>query len=129
MKNILLFAVITLFYACKTKEVVTPNRPPSAFTVTPTLKGDGKTITLNWTKAKDPDGDVITYTVVLKDTLVKNISDTTYTIANLDFNYSQAGKVIAKDAKGLKTEASFTATTKVQVFVNIPDANFREIFD
>lgn len=126
MKKILLFAGVTLLYACKTKEEVIPNRPPSTFTVTPTLKTDGKTITLNWTKAKDPDGDAVTYAVVLKDTLVKNVSDTTFTIANLDFNYSQAGKVIAKDAKGLISEANFTATTKEITFVNIPDANFEK---
>ncbi len=120
----LLFATITLFYACKSKEVLTPNRPPNTFTVTPTLKSDGKTIVLNWNKAEDPEGDAITYAVVLKDTLVKNISDTTYTIANLDFNYNQTGKVIAKDAKGLTNEASFTATTKTVTFVNIPDAIF-----
>lgn len=127
MKNsLLLFAVIILFNACKTKEVVTPNRPPSAFTVTQTLKSDGKTIVLNWTKAKDPDGDVVTYAVVLNDTLVKNISDTTYTIASLDFNYSQVGKVIAKDAKGLTTEVSFTAATIVGNFASISDANFEK---
>lgn len=128
MKKVLCFLILGIFfYACKSKEVLTPNRPPNAFMVTPTLKSDGKTIVLNWDKAKDPDGDAITFTVVLKDTLVKNISDTTYTIANLDFNYNQTGKVIAKDTKGLTSEASFTAATKVQTFVNIPDAIFERV--
>lgn len=127
MKQVLYFLSLGLFlYSCKSKETFTPNRPPNAFTVSQTLKSDGKTIVLNWTKAKDPDGDVVTYAVVLKDSLVKNISDTTYTIASLDFNYSQAGKVIAKDAKGLTSEASFTAATKTVTFVNIPDAIFEK---
>lgn len=127
MKQVLYFLSLGVFlHSCKSKETVTPNRPPSTFTVTQTLKSDGKTIVLNWTKAKDPDGDTVTYAVFLKDTLVKNISDTTYTIASLDFNYSQAGKVIAKDVKGLASEASFTATTKTITFVSIPDANFEK---
>jgi hypothetical protein len=134
MKNTLFCFVALLFiYACKTAEtitpitpVVTPNRPPSDFSVTQKLKADGKTIVLNWTKAKDPDGDAVTYAVVLKDTLTKSISDTTYTIEGLDFNYTQAAKIIAKDTKGLKTEASFTATTKAIVYISIPDPIFEK---
>ncbi len=126
MKNIFLFAILSSFYACKSNEMLTPNRPPNSFSVTATLKSDGSTIVLNWTKATDPDADVVTYTVVLKDTLVKNISDTTFTIANLGFNYSQTGKIIAKDAKGLTTEASFIATTEFTNFVRIPDALFEK---
>lgn len=127
MKKIFTFFIaIILIYACTPKETPIPNRPPNAFTVTPTLKSDGKTVVLNWTKAQDPDGDVVTYSVVLKDTLSKGKTDTTFTITTLDFNSSKDGKVIAKDSKGATTEAIFTAKTKFPVYVNISDANFEK---
>jgi hypothetical protein len=127
MKKILVFFIaISLIYACTPKETPIPNRPPDAFAVTQTLKSDGKTIVLNWTKAKDPDGDVVTYAVVLKDTLSKGKTDTTFTITTLDFNASKDGKVIAKDSKGLTTEVTFTAKTKFPIYQNIADANFEK---
>ncbi len=127
MKKIYPFLIaISLIYACTPKETPIPNRPPNAFTVTSTLKSDGKTVVLNWTKAQDPDGDVITYSVVLKDTLSKGKTDTTFTITTLDFNASRDGKVIAKDPKGLTTEATFTAKTKFPIYQNIADANFEK---
>ena len=127
MKKILTFlTAISFVYACTPKETPIPNRPPNAFTVTPILKSDGKTVVLNWTKAQDPDGDVVTYSVVLKDTLSKGQTDTTFTITNLDFNTSKDGKVIAKDSKGATTEATFTAKTKFPVYANISDANFEK---
>jgi hypothetical protein len=127
MKKILAFFIaISLTYACTPKETPTPNRPPDAFSVSQTLKSDGKTIVLNWTKAKDPDGDVVTYAVVLKDTLSKGKTDTTFTITTLDFNASRDGKVIAKDSKGLMSEATFTAKTKFPIYQNLSDANFEK---
>ena len=125
MKKIFSFLIaISLIYACTPKETPIPNRPPDAFRVSQTLKSDGKTVVLNWTKAQDPDGDVVTYSVVLKDTLSKGKTDTTFTITTLDFNTSRDGKVIAKDSKGLTTEATFTAKTKFPIYQNITDANF-----
>jgi Leucine-rich repeat (LRR) protein len=127
MKKILIFFIaISFIYACTPQETPTPNRTPDAFRVSQTLKSDGKTIVLNWTKAKDPDGDVVTYSVVLKDTLSKGKTDTTYTITTLDFNASNDGKVIAKDSKGLTTVALFTAKTKFPIYQNISDANFEK---
>lgn len=126
MKNILLFAILVLLYACKSQEELIPNRPPNAFSVKTTLKDDGLTIVLNWTKATDPDSDFVTYSIILKDTLIKNINDTTFIISNLDSNYNQIGKIIAKDSKGLTTEASFTAITQNTRLVNIPDALFEK---
>jgi hypothetical protein len=127
MKKILIFFIaISFIYACTPKETPIPNRPPYPFTVRQALKSDGKTIVLSWTKAKDPDGDVVTYSVVLKDTLSKGKTDTTYTITTLDFNASNDGKVIAKDSKGLTTEVTFTAKTKFPIYQNISDANFEK---
>jgi hypothetical protein len=127
MKKIIIFlTIISLIYSCTPTETPVANRPPYPFFVSQTLKSDGKTVVLNWTKAQDPDGDVITYTVVLKDTLSKGKTDTTFTITTLDFNASIDGKVIAKDPKGLITTATFTAKTKFPVYQNITDANFEK---
>jgi Leucine-rich repeat (LRR) protein len=127
MKKIFIFFIIISFiYACTPQETPVANRPPYPFFVTQTLKSDGKTVVLKWTKAQDPDGDVVTYSVVLKDTLSKGKTDTTFTITTLDFNTSKDGKVIAKDSKGLTTEATFTAKTKFPIYQNILDANFEK---
>jgi hypothetical protein len=71
------FFILSVCFSCKTKKDVKPNSPPSSFTVTATLADNGKDIILKWTKSKDPDGDAVTYAVVYKDTLAKNLSDTT----------------------------------------------------
>jgi hypothetical protein len=127
MKKIFIFfIVISFIYACTSQETPVANRQPYPFFVTQSLKSDGKTIVLKWTKAQDPDGDLVTYSVVLKDTLSKGKTDTTFTITTLDFNASNDGKVIAKDSKGLTTEATFTAKTKFPIYQNILDANFEK---
>ncbi len=127
MKKILIFLIaISFIYACTPQETPVANRPPYPFTVKQTLQSDGKTIVLNWTKAQDPDGDVVTYSVVLKDTLSKAKTDTTFTITTLDFNTSKDGKVIARDSKGLTVEATFTAKTKFPIYQNLSDANFEK---
>ena len=64
-----------------------------AFNVTPSLSTNGQDVILRWNKSKDPEGDVVTYAVVYKDTLVKNLSDTTYTIKNLPFETEIKAKI------------------------------------
>lgn len=127
MKKNQLLALLVFVYSCKTEpQTVVPNRPPNSFNIITTLKEDGKTVLLNWTKAKDPDGDMVSYSIILKDTLAKNIIDTTFTINNLDYNFKHGGKIIAKDSKGLQVESSFTAVTKIVDFVEILDPNFEK---
>lgn len=106
---------------------VAPNQAPEKFTVKePKLGINGLTIELNWTAARDPDGDSVRYTVILKDTLVKNLTNTTFTIHGLDYNYSGEGKILAIDAKGHVTQATFSVQTKTATLIEIPDAIYEE---
>ena len=118
------FFILSICFSCKTKEVVKPNSPPSAFTVTATLADNGKDIILKWTKSKDPDGDAVTYAVVYKDTLAKNLSDTTYIIKNLPYETEIKGSIVAKDLKGGIVNSFFSTKTSGYPYVKIPDINF-----
>ena len=119
------FFILSVCFSCKKKEVVKPNSPPNAFTVTATLADNGKDIILKWTKSKDPDGDAVTYAVVYKDTLAKNLSDTTYIIKDIPYGTEVKGSVMAKDSKGGVTVSPFSSQTAT-LFVKIPDTNFEK---
>ena len=129
--NYFAFAFVTIFVSlilsCKSKEETAPlrNLPPTAFNVIPSLSPSGQDVILHWDKSKDPEGDLITYSVVYKDTLIKNLSDTTYTIKNIPFDTEITGTVVAKDSKGNKTVSLFIVKT-VSEYVNIPDLNFEK---
>jgi hypothetical protein len=128
MKNTLLITLASVFllFACKDKEPI-PNRPPGEFTVKSTLGTDGKTVTLNWTKAKDPDGDAVTYTVVLgKDTLAKGLTDTLFVVQNLDFDFSGSGSVVAYDTKKVSITAGYSISTAVSPDISIVDEGFEK---
>lgn len=129
--NQLVLTLMVLFFslmlACKSKEevVIPPNQPPGNFNVTSTLSTNGQDVILKWNKSKDPEGDLVTYSVVYNDTLARNLSDTTYTIKNLPFETEIKGTIVAKDTKGNKTVSSFTMQTGMD-YVAIPDANFEK---
>jgi Leucine-rich repeat (LRR) protein len=105
-----LSVIFQLFLACKKNEdVVTPNSPPSSFVVS--TKQTNTDLLVKWTKAKDPDGDVVTYTVVYKDTLARKISDTSYVIKSVPYASTITGNIIAQDSKGAKTIVVFSVMT------------------
>lgn len=126
------FTIFTLYIllfslwlgGCKNSDSPDPNLPPLPYTVTATLSSSGIDIVLNWTKAKDPNGDPITYSIAYKDTLVKNLSDTTFTISNIGYNVAVIGTVIAFDSHKASTSSAFTITTGKDVI--IPDNNFEQ---
>ena len=114
-----------LFFGCKSKEEVQPNQPPQLFNVTAKLLANEQDLILTWTKSIDPDGDIVTYSVVYTDTLAKNLSDTTFIIKNLPFETEVKGNVIAKDTKGSKTISNFSIKTG-KGYILIPDINFEK---
>lgn len=118
--------LLSVFAAsCKKNNDTSPNSAPGSFTVIPNVATDSVSVILNWAKAKDPDGDPVTYTVVYKDTLVKNLTDTTYIIKNAGNKVKVEGRVIAFDSKRASTSANFNITTGVgSSYVAIPDVNF-----
>lgn len=120
---IYLVTTIWLCSACNRKiDDESPNRPPKAFSAKAILDVNGSTLYVSWTKSVDPDGDKVTYTIITKDTLAKNIDDSTYIVRNLSAENAVSGKIIARDARGLSNIASFVITRTQALF--IPDANF-----
>lgn len=110
--TILFFAMLT--FSCK-PEPVDPepepeNRAPGSFMVTATpdmLRAD-----LSWTAPTDPDGDPLTYSVILEgNTLADQLTTTSYALIDLAYETSYSGKVVASDPDGLTSEATFSFTT------------------
>lgn len=125
MKNLLLLLSFFVFLnACKDKVEPEPNLAPQAFNVATRISGTD--LILTWSKAQDPNGDAITYSVVQGDTLARNLTDTTYTIKNIPYNTEIRGSVVAKDVKGLSTTSAFSIKTEEDPYVLIPDANFEQ---
>ncbi len=112
----LAFLAITLvFTSCKKDEEqpeTQANRAPGEFTVT--TAPDLNSVLISWTTATDPDGDVVSYMVVLsEDTLITEHSQTFYEVLDLEYDTDYAGSVVASDPDGLTRSASFMFTTGI----------------
>lgn len=105
----MLFMLLT-FAACKKSED-NSNKPPQSFSVSAS-EVKPTSAQLNWTAAKDPENQTVTYSVELKGQVVAaDLSITNIKLENLTENTAYTGKVIAKDAAGLTTESSFSFST------------------
>lgn len=110
MKQICILFLLLAFAACK-KSGDAANKAPQSFTVS---VSDVKSTSaqLNWTAAKDPENEAVTYSVELKgQSLVTSLTSTNFKLENLTENTSYTGKVVAKDASGNTTESSFSFST------------------
>lgn len=122
--TVIVVAVLFLM-RCKSNDPG-PNLPPEPFTVSAKLAPTGPDLILSWSKAKDPNGDLVTYTVVWKDTLIRGIYDTTYTLRKVGYNTIVAGSIIASDKQKASTAAPFSFTVSSEPFLKIPDPNFEQ---
>lgn len=110
MRPIFTLFVLFAFAACK-KSGDTANKAPQSFTVSAT-EVKPTSAQLNWTIAKDPENETVTYSVELKgQSLTTSLTTTSYKLENLTENTSYTGKVIAKDASGNTTESAFSFST------------------
>jgi|GEM_PF-5331041 len=109
-KQICTLLLIAIFFACGKKEN-NANKPPQSFSVS-VSEVKPTSAQLNWTAAKDPENQSVTYTVEVKGQVITTgLSVTTLKLDNLTENTAYTGKVIAKDAAGLSTESAFTFST------------------
>ncbi|MGI9548335.1 MAG: Kelch repeat-containing protein [Flavobacteriaceae bacterium] len=116
-KTCLLMALIILAGCTKDEEPEQQNRAPGTFSVT-TLASENSA-TISWSKAVDPDGDTVVYTVTLEnETLVSGGNGLEINKTGLSPETSYSGKVIASDPQGLSSEKTFNFTTS-----NTPNAS------
>jgi YD repeat-containing protein len=107
---VFLIAIIFVLSRCSDDAPKPVNKAPGAFEVTATVNANA--VELEWTAATDPDGDPITYDVILNDTTSLQASTVTrHAVNNLAYETQYNGKVIAHDGKGETTEVAFTFTS------------------
>lgn len=108
--NLFLLLLAALFFTACEGESPEINEAPEDFTVT--ANPDMNKATISWTEATDPNGDLVSYSLVLgDDTLLKDSPLRTYLAEGLEFERDYSGKVIATDPEGLSNSQSFNFRT------------------
>lgn len=112
MKRLMPFMLFLLtLIACSKNPEEKPNEAPAAFQVSAT-NATGSSVQLAWTAAKDPEGGAVTYTVVVgTDTVSRKQTATSVALSNLQPNTNYSGSVVAADAAGNSTRATFSFST------------------
>lgn len=114
MRKIIQWAFIlagTLLFACSKKTDVRPeepsqktepNNPPAQFAISLSAVA-GDTAQIKWTKAVDPDGDLVGYTIYLNNEVkYSNYKDSVLTFKNLKELTEYQVKIVAADKKRTK---------------------------
>ncbi|MEP1097536.1 MAG: YHYH protein [Cyclobacteriaceae bacterium] len=113
--HLLQVAFCFLFVACDDGDSDTPdpeNSAPGSFTVTVGTITQSMA-SISWNAPTDPDGDVLTYDVLLSNTTVSSgQSGVTFELTQLDAGTAYTGSVKASDGNGGESSASFSFTTE-----------------
>lgn len=117
--------VIFLFFACSTNEEEPNNTAPGIFSAnTIDTRFDGATI--EWTESNDPDGDEVTYAIILGDQEIAFGGTTlTYSFSGLEPETSYEGYVEARDGNGGTAQAPYFFTTEPEVIIMELDIDYR----
>ncbi len=114
------FSMVFTFISCSSNEDDgndPNNNPPSIFSANTTdTRFDGATI--EWTESLDPDGDTITYAIILNGQEIASGGTTlTYSFSGLEAETNYEGYVEARDGRGGTSQASFFFTTEPEVII------------
>jgi len=120
IKITLLLLVINAFQSCSKDDAPTPepiaqpepepeNLSPSSFTID--LVNEKNTAQLSWSEAIDPEGDTVTYSIMLGDSLVGSQTEISIELSDLLFEQEYQGKIIADDGNENRVETPFNFTS------------------
>ncbi len=124
LKTLSIFYITIFLFSCGNDDDVNSNNlPPESFTlIDVTNEAEGVDVLPNfrWSAANDPEGDTVTYTLIIdtkeipNQVVAENLSETQFTIAErLSLLQQYSWKVIATDSQGNHTESdTFSFTTR-----------------
>ena len=124
IKQIAFSILIITFSSCGNDDnIESTNQSPEGFNVTASAETKGLGINLEWNTPIDPDGDTLTYDIIVDSNVIsENIAITSHTFLALAYNTITSGSVIAKDGIGGERSIPFSVTSSS--LVDIPDPNF-----
>ncbi|WP_299275790.1 hypothetical protein [uncultured Psychroserpens sp.] len=123
---IYILALALIFSSCSSDDTSDPsNSNPSNFSANTTdLRFDGATI--EWTDAIDPDGDNVTYAIILEGQEIASGGTTlVYSFSGLEPETNYEGYVEARDGNGGTSRADFFFTTEPEVIIMNVEIEYR----
>lgn len=123
--NYLFIVGILLLISCSSNEDDPNNIPPGIFSAnTIDTRFDGATI--EWTESNDPDGDIVTYAIILDGQEIASGGTTlVYSFSGLEPETSYEGYVEARDGRGGTSQANFFFTTEPELIIRNLDVEYR----
>lgn len=107
MKKIAVFVLLGSILSCSTDDSTPANTAPGSFAVQTEVQENS--VTISWNASVDPEGDPVTYALMVNsETITNNLTTRSYQINDLKFSTSYNGSVTAKDKEGLSTSSDFS---------------------